>query len=896
MATYTFVGYSTSDFQLVSGGYRLRPDWEAATNGLTYTFTDDDTQISGDTVTDNVSNDTSQQTVVIRNSSGTIVNSGTAYIEDAYNYTDAQGNPQTFYTIKIGNTVVGYLASSEIQPGVVMSPSSTINTAGVNYSAIHSATYSSTGNNTITGASYGDSLAGGAGDDSISSGAGADTISGGTGNDTILYGQGGATSLDGDSVSGGDGNDSIDDVSGDPNWVYNDTIDAGAGNDTVWSGSGNDSILGGTGDDRLYAEGGNDTVYGGSGNDWIGGGAGNDLIYGEAGSDTILGDDGNDTIYGGDGSDHIAGGNGNDSLLGGADADTFYLSDNWGVDTILGDNTTTTGSDNDSLNFYYMTHGVTITATDWEDGTATDGTSSLTYDNIEGYRGSEYNDSLRGDADGSGFYADMGAGDDTVGGGSGDDTIYGGAGNDSLFGGDGNDYIEGGDGNDGLNGWNGNDTLWGGAGQNTLWGEAGNDLFDLRSTDGGSSIFGGTDYDTVSLSGAAANVTWTSDTGGVGTISYDGGVTTTYFWEIEQIDGSSYSDNFNAALAGSPVHILAGAGDDTITGSAGSDTLSGGTGNDSITGNAGDDTITTGTGADRLILDDGFGNDVVTDFDMTDDGAGRSIDQLDVSALTDAEGNPVNAWDVVITSDGAGGSILTFPNGETLRLQSVDPALLSTAPQLYSVGIPCIAAGTLVATPAGPRPIETLMAGEEIITHDGCARLAWCGQRSLGPAELADRRLRPVELRAQALGQSAPLVVSGLHCLWLRVDGTSCLIRARHLAESGWNGARIMNGKRQITYVHLLLERHAAILANGVWVESFWPGPIGFRALSRRDQIALLGARPDLAAALLGNRPVEEVYGMRLAPVLPRRAVTRDALARWFGKPRPPLRQFALPS
>ncbi|WP_406736559.1 Hint domain-containing protein [Thioclava sp. GXIMD4215] len=976
--TYTFVGYSTSDFQLVSGGYRLRPDWEASTNGLTYTFTDDDSQLSGDTATDNVSNDNFQH-LEIRDSSGTLITSGTAYIEDAFNYTDPSGNPQVFYTVKIGNTIVGYLASSEIQPGVVMSPSSTTNTSGVNYSAIHSASYSSTGNNTIIGASNGDSLAGGTGDDSITSNAGADTIDGGAGNDTIYYGQGGASSLDGDSVRGGDGDDIIDDISGTNNWTYNDTIDGGAGNDTIWSNAGADSVLGGTGNDVIYGEGDNDTLYGGDGNDFISGGTGNDLLYGDAGNDTLLGDEGNDTIHGGDGADAITGGSGNDSLDGGADADVFFFGDGWGIDTVLGGGTTTTGSDNDILNFYSLGHGVTITSSDFEDGSATDGTSSLTYDNIEGYVGSNYADSLDGALDGSGFYANMEAGDDTVQAGAGDDTLFGGDGNDSIDAGAGNDYVDGGAGNDTLRGGAGNDTLWGGTGQNQLYGDAGDDLFDLRATDGASSIYGGADFDTVSLSGGAAEVSWTSDPNGVGTISYDGGSTLTYFWDVEKIDGTSYDDQFDAGLAGSGVNIDAGAGADKIDGSAYADTintgtgddtvyagagddivytdhgndvvygeagddylhggagnttldggdgndtliagtgansLSGGAGNDSLVGSTttgqdtldggegndtilagqganliyggtGDDLITTGDGADTLGLADDFGSDIVTDFDMTDSGDGHTVDQLDVSALTDTNGDPVNAWDVVISSDGAGGSVLSFPNGETLTLQNVDPSLLSTAPQLYSIGIPCIAAGMQIATPEGPRAIETLRAGDFVQTQDKAARVLWVGRRDLGEQDLKTPRLLPIEIRAGSLGAHERIVLSGQHCVWLRTETGPRLIRARHLADCGWQGARIMRGKRQISYIHLLLETHSAVRINGLWVESFWPGPVGFQALSRQDQISLLRTCPQLAPALLGNWPVQSLYGPQIAPVLARKMVTPEHLRRWRAMAQP---------
>ena len=107
--------------------------------------------------------------------------------------------------------------------------------------------------------------------------------------------------------------------------------------------------------------------------------------------------------------------------------------------------------------------------------------------------------------------------------------------------------------------------------------------------------------------------------------------------------------------------------------------IDGGAGADTITGGGGDDTLSGDGGAfvgsdDVFVLSDGFGNDTITDFDIGDSNFdGIFNDQLDVTGLTDALGNPVNAWDVTVTDDGTGNALLTFPNGETLVLVGVAP-------------------------------------------------------------------------------------------------------------------------------------------------------------------------------------------------------------------------------
>lgn len=901
MATETFYGYQAGDFTgLGTANSQLDPDWDSSTSGYSFEFSDDDGMLDGDQGSPGTGDDAGQ-TVIVRDSSGNIVSSGQAYVEGSWDYVDENGQTQHLYSIYSGGVLVGYVATGPIQPGTTFTTSNYTTPSAVAYSDLESNTYTQASNSTIKGGDGDDSLAGGAGNDSISGGAGADTIDGGSGNDTLIYGQGGATSADGDSVSGGDGDDLIDDISGAANWDYDDTLDGGAGNDTIYAGAGEDLVYGGSGNDYLYGESGDDTLYGGSGSDriygdegndeiyggddgdWLEGGNGDDLVMGEGGSDSILGGAGNDTLMGGDGSDYLFGDSGNDQIDGGADQDVIIFTSGWGNDTVSGGESATSGADEDTLHFGYTDRGVTITATGDEAGTVTDGSNTVTYSGIEGYVGSSYNDSLRGDDDASGFYADMGAGDDTIGGGAGDDTLYGGAGDDTMFGGAGNDYMVG------------------GTGSNSVNGGAGDDTIVLTSADGITSIYGGTETDSLDLSGSGANVVWAPYTGGTGTVQFGSGPVHS-FWEIEEVNGTSSADSFDASASQSAVSVNAGDGDDSILGSDlddtlsgdggndtidggdGNDLISGGTGDDLISGGLGDDSLTLGSGADTVVMRDAWGHDTISDFDITFDPDGYTIDQLDVSDLTDADGNPVNIWDVVISSDGSGGSVLTFPNGETLTLQGIDPNVVGAAGKLHAMGIPCLLAGTRIDTPDGPRAVEALRRGDKVcLFEEGTALVEWSGHRDLGAEELsADPRLLPVEIRRGAFGNRAPLAMSAQHAILLRgPEGARALVRARHLADCGWSGARIMLGRRRVTYVHLLLDRHGVLAAEGLGVESFWPGPIGFAALDPRTRLDLLRQRPDLAPALLGCAEATSLYGPRAAPLLPRRLVTAEACDRW---------------
>ncbi len=154
-----------------------------------------------------------------------------------------------------------------------------------------------------------------------------------------------------------------------------------------------------------------------------------------------------------------------------------------------------------------------------------------------------------------------------------DDTITGSAGNDTLDGAAGDDLILGAAGNDSLLGGNGNDTLRGGAGNDTINGGAGFDILDLSDATGPLRF-------TLSNNSATAATVSDTVTGGIGTDTYT------------LIEG-----------------VIAGSGNDSITGSASGDLLAGGGGNDTLNGAAGNDTLRGGSGDD--VIDGGAGTDLL---------------------------------------------------------------------------------------------------------------------------------------------------------------------------------------------------------------------------------------------------------------------------------------------
>ena len=161
--------------------------------------------------------------------------------------------------------------------------------------------------------------------------------------------------------------------------------------------------------------------------------------------------------------------------------------------------------------------------------------------------------------------------------------------------------------------------------------------------------------------------------------------------------------------------------------------------------------------------------------------------------------------------------------------------------RLFNAGIPCFTSGTLILTPQGERPIESLRPGDLVCTRDnGPQPLLWMAMRRLGAAELADdASLLPVLIRAGALGNDRPLFVSPQHGVLARLaqgGGTERLIRAAQLARMAGGGVRVARGTRRVTYVHLLFAAHQVVFTHGLASESFYPGP---RAISELDRPAL---------------------------------------------------------
>jgi len=668
-----------------------------------------------------------------------------------------------------------------------------------------------------------------AGNDSLFGGLGADVIFGQDGNDLLDGGEGD------DSIDGGEGDDILS------GGIGADTLIGGLGGDTLSGGDGDDLIDGGEGDDSLSTGIGNDTLLGGEGNDTLHNSAGDDSLVGGVGDDSIVATEGNDTLEGGEGDDTMYAGVDNDSLTGGDGNDRMFGED--GHDEMYGGAGTDYlegGSGNDTI----------------DGGDDADTISGGEGDDL--IYGGAGNDSLSTGIGNDTLYG--GEGDDTLHNSSGDDSLVGGTGHDSIVATDGNDTLEGDSGNDTMYGGNDEDLLVGGTGDDEMYGEADADTFRIEDNFGNDTIVGGEagdDQDIVDLSHMTGpvTVTYTGDESGFITDGND----TIQFSEIEQMVLTDQDDVVDARNDRFGVDIDAGAGDDT---------LQGGQGDDSFTGGDGDDAF--------LLSEDG-GTDTVTDFDLGDDDSdGFYNDQLDVSDLVGGSGadGAVQTGDVTTSDDGFGNALLTFPDGEQLVLQGVDPSQMTTHAQLFSAGIPCYTPGALIRMASGDVPVERIRIGDLVQTADnGLQPVIWIGHRLLSRADLLRHpHLRPVLLRPGGrVGNQRPMRISPQHRFVLR-NGTlpqpDPFTRARLLQDIDPGHVRVDASGAPVCYIHLMTEDHQVIFADGCASETFWPGPEALRGLRAADRQELFGLFPDLLPALARRgAPGRELVSSRYGPL-----------------------------
>jgi len=173
-------------------------------------------------------------------------------------------------------------------------------------------------------------------------------------------------------------------------------------------------------------------------------------------------------------------------------------------------------------------------------------------------------------------------------------------------------------------------------------------------------------------------------------------------------------------------------------------------------------------------------------------------------------------------------------------------------------GVICFTPETRISTPDGLRQIRQLRPGDKILTRDnGPQEVLWSGHRRMSGARLyAMPHLRPIRFKANAMGLYRPdedLLVSPQHRMLVTGSAAQALFNTAEVlvaAEDLVNDATITvdHALREVTYVHILLERHNIVWANGLETESFHPSNTALDTVDPVQREGLLNILPEIEA------------------------------------------------
>jgi len=250
--------------------------------------------------------------------------------------------------------------------------------------------------------------------------------------------------------------------------------------------------------------------------------------------------------------------------------------------------------------------------------------------------------------------------------------------------------------------------------------------------------------------------------------------------------------------------------------------------------------ISGGSAQSTLIAQD----DAITHFEgrtvtldvLANDGTGGVMQITHVNGTEIAPGGSVvlnSGHTITLLASGdleieppASQSGLTGPETMNFTYTVEDASGITDTAFVVVTALPCFARGTMIRTPDGERPVETLAPGDLVDTRDhGPQPLRWLGSRRVP----ATGRFAPVVIEAGTFGFHRRLVVSPQHRVllthWmaeLMFGEDEVLVAAKDLVNDC--SVRILEGGT-VEYFHLLFDRHQIVWSDGLETESFLPGP-----------------------------------------------------------------------
>ncbi len=159
----------------------------------------------------------------------------------------------------------------------------------------------------------------------------------------------------------------------------------------------------------------------------------------------------------------------------------------------------------------------------------------------------------------------------------------------------------------------------------------------------------------------------------------------------------------------------------------------------------------------------------------------------------------------------------------------------------------CFAAGTLIDTPQGPRPVDDLAVGDMVTTLDkGPAQVRWTASRTTSGMG----RNAPVLFKAGAMGNLRDVFLSPHHRVLVSGADVELLFGVDEvLVAAGQmvNGTDIRRVPQPaVTYVHFACDGHEVVSAEGMLSETLYPGPQALQVIPAKDVARLIRTFPAL--------------------------------------------------
>ncbi len=283
---------------------------------------------------------------------------------------------------------------------------------------------------------------------------------------------------------------------------------------------------------------------------------------------------------------------------------------------------------------------------------------------------------------------------------------------------------------------------------------------------------------------------------------------------------------------------------------------------------------------DLNISDDANQTGTVSDMDGNLIASGQIYDELfyqvqgptgDPIYLEVIELGGVPVGFLVTTPLEAGVSYTEIDSGN-VHTYDFDP-LTGDTRLLYSDldSVPWFCQGTTLMTAQGDQPVDWIGPGDMVMTRDhGFQPVLWVARTIIPASELETRpKLRPIKIAAQSIDAQTPaqdLLLSSEHRILLKSPQIELLFGTDEAfaplkAITNGNDIAQCQPRHDLSYYHVLFQNHEIVLAEGLWVESFFPGKMALASLPAKKQAqirGLLGTKADtMKTARLCLKPWE---------------------------------------